>query len=298
MRNLTDLKNLLPQEELFHKGHPLCPGCPGGMAFRWITKALGKDSIVNIGATCLCLPTQIHPYSLELPCLYIAMAPSAAGISGMSAAIKVLKRQGVIPADRKINVIAVSGDGSTGDIGMAALSGAAERNDDGIYFCYDNEAYMNTGIQRSGTTPQFSWTTSTTKGKPQRKKDIPRIMAAHDIPYVATVSVAFPEDFVRKVEKARDMEPGFKYLHIHGPCPTGWRFPENKTVEVARLAVETGFLFLYEVDHGSLRITYRPRKRKPVEDYLRLQGRFEGLSDEEIGTLQAWVDERWEHMEE
>lgn len=143
---MKDLKDILPKEDLFHTGHPLCPGCPGGMALRWITKVLGKYSIANIGATCLCLPTQVYPYSLEVPSLYIAMAPSPAGISGMSAAIKVLKRKGVIPADRKINVFAISGDGSTADIGMASLSGAAERNDDGLYFCYDNEAYMNTGI--------------------------------------------------------------------------------------------------------------------------------------------------------
>lgn len=287
----------ISREELFHSGHPLCPGCPGGMAFRWITKVLGKNSIANIGATCLCLPTHIYPYSLELPCLYIAMAPSAAGISGMSAAIKILKRKGVIPADRKINVIAISGDGSTADIGMAALSGAAERNEDGIYFCYDNEAYMNTGIQRSSATPQFSWTTSTTKGKSQRKKDLPRIMAAHDIPYVATVSVGYPEDFIKKVEKAKDMEPGFKYIHIHAPCPTGWRFPESKTIEVARLAVETGFHSLYEVDHGSLKITYSPPKFRPVEDYIKIQGRFDGLIDEDIRILQRWVDERWGQLE-
>jgi pyruvate ferredoxin oxidoreductase beta subunit len=289
-------RDILPEEDFFHPGHPLCPGCPGGMALRWIMKILGRDSIANVAATCLCLPTHVYPHSLEVPSLYIAMAPSPAGISGMSAAIKVLKRKGVIPAERKINVFAISGDGSTADIGLASLSGAAERNDDGIYFCFDNEAYMNTGIQRSSTTPQFSWTTSTTKGKAQRKKDLPRIMAAHDIPYVATLSVGYPEDFIKKVEKARDMEPGFRYLHIHGPCPTGWRFPENKTVEVSRLAVETGFWFLYEVDHGSLEITYQPPKYRPVIEYIKLQGRFQGFTEEKIRMLQKWVDERREDL--
>ncbi len=293
---MKTLADFIPREDFFHTGHPLCPGCPGGIALRWITKVLGKYSIANVAATCLCLPTHVHPYSLEVPSLYIAMAPSPAGIAGMSAAIKVLKRKGVIPADRKINVFAIAGDGSTADIGMASLSGAAERNDDGIYFCYDNEAYMNTGIQRSSTTPQFSWTTSTTKGKSQRKKDLPKIMAAHDIPYVATLSVGYPEDFISKVEKARDMEPGFKYFQIHAPCPTGWRFPENKTVEMARLAVETGFWFLYEVDHGSMKITYRPPKQHPVEDYIRLQGRFQGVTEEEIQMLQKWVDRKWKEM--
>ncbi len=293
---MINLADTLPKEELFHSGHPLCPGCPGGMMLRWITKTLGKDTIASVAATCLCLPTSVYPHSLEIPCLYIAMAPSPAGISGISAAIKVLKRKGRIPADRKINVFALAGDGSSGDIGMASLSGAAERNDDGIYFCFDNEAYMNTGIQRSGSTPKLSWTTSTLQGKTQNKKDLPRIMAAHDIPYVATTSVGYPEDFIKKLEKARDMEPGFKYFHVHSPCPTGWKFPENKTVEIARLAVETGFWFLYEVDHGSLKITYRPPQRRPVEDYIKLQGRFKNVTDESISTLQNWVDERWKNL--
>jgi pyruvate ferredoxin oxidoreductase beta subunit len=122
-------------------------------------------------------------------------------------------------------------------------------------------------------------------------------MAAHDIPYVATVSVAYPEDFIRKLEKARDMEPGFKYFHIQAPCATGWRFPENKTVEIARLAVETGFWFLYEVDHGTLNMTYQPPKRRPVEDYINLQGRFQHLTQEDILTFQTWVDERWAEWE-
>jgi pyruvate ferredoxin oxidoreductase beta subunit len=294
MRNLADT---LSKEEIFHSGHALCPGCPGGMIFRWITKALGKDSILAMGATCLGLPTNVYPSAVEIPCIYIAMAPAPAAISGISAAIKVLKRKGRIRVDRKIHVFAVSGDGSSGDIGLACLSGAAERNDDGMYFCFDNEAYMNTGIQRSGLTPQFSWTTSTLRGKAEKKKDLPRIMAAHDIPYVATVSVGYPEDFISKIKKARDMEPGFKYFHIHAPCPTGWRFPESKTVEVARLAVETGFWTLYEVDHGSTRITYEPSKLRPVMDYLKLQGRFEGLSEEHIRELQRGIDERWERRD-
>ncbi len=293
MRTLADK---LSEKELFGPGHPLCPGCPGGMAFRWIMKTLGKNSIANLAATCLCLPTHVYPHTLNVPCLYIGMSPSPAGISGVSAALKVLKRKGRIPADRKINVFAIAGDGSTADIGMASLSGAAERNDDGIYFCFDNEAYMNTGIQRSSCTPQLSWTTSTLKGKTEKKKDVPRIMAAHDIPYVATVSVAYPEDFIRKLERARDMEPGFKYFHIQAPCATGWRFPEHKTVEIARLAVETGFWFLYEVDHGAFNITYRPPKRRPVEDYLRLQGRFQHLTEEDIRMLQSGVDERWDEL--
>lgn len=263
---------------------------------RWITKVLGKDSIATISASCMALPTMVYPHSLELPCLYIAMAPSPCGISGVSAAVKVLKRKGRISKDRKIHAIAIAGDGSTSDIGMAALSGAAERNDDGIYFCFDNEAYMNTGIQRSSCTPQFSWTTSTLRGKTERKKDLPSIMAAHDIPYVATVSVGYPDDFIKKLKKAKEMEPGFRYFHVHSPCPTGWRFPEDKTIEIARLAVETGFWTLYEIDHGTSGLTYMPSKRMPIKEYLEAQGRFRGMTDQNVQALQRQIDERWEQF--
>jgi len=284
----------LPKEEFFYPGHPLCAGCSGAIMLRWITKALGKDTIASMSASCMALPSMVYPHSLGIPCLYIAMAPSPAGISGISAAIRVLKRKGRISPDRKINVIAIAGDGSAADIGMASLSGAAERNDDGIFFCFDNEAYMNTGIQRSSSTPQFSWTTSTLKGKIENKKDLPKIMAAHDVPYIATASIAFPEDFFKKMEKARDLGPGFKYVHVHSPCPPGWRFPESKTVEVARLAVETRSWPLYEVEHGSLKLTYRPSRYRPVKDYMALQGRFKSLTDEQIQIVQRSVDERWE----
>ena len=181
---------------------------------------------------------------------------------------------------------------------MAALSGAAERNDDGICFCFDNEAYMNTGIQRCGSTPRFSWTTSTVEGKVEGKKDLPRIMAAHDVPYVATVSVAYPEDFIRKFEKARDMEPGFRYIHVHSPCPTGWRFPEEKTIEVARLAVETGVWPLKEAVHGDVRHTYIPNRLRAVTEYLQPQRRFRHLfkpvrQEEMLEQIQANVDAYW-----
>jgi pyruvate ferredoxin oxidoreductase beta subunit len=268
------------------------------MVMRWVTKVLGRNSICTLSASCIALPAMVYPHSLEIPALYIAMAPSPAGLTGISAALRVLKRKGRIPADRKTNVFVMSGDGSAGDIGMASLSGAAERNDDGIFFCFDNEAYMNTGIQRSGSTPAFSWTTSTLTGKLQPKKDLPRIMAAHDIPYVTTVSIAHPEDFIKKIEKARDMPPGFKYFHILSPCPAGWRFPENETIHIARLAVETGFWTLYEIENGSLTVNYRPQKRKPVEAYLETQGRFKGLPRESIKALQKWVDQRWDEMRE
>ncbi len=290
---MIDAVQSLPRSELFHSGHPLCPGCSGGLLIRWLTKILGPDTICNVAATCLTLPTMVYPHSLELPCLYISMAPSAAGLSGVSAALRVLQRKGRVQPQRKINVIAVAGDGSAGDIGMAALSGAAERNDDGMYFVFDNEAYMNTGIQRSGSTPRHSWTTSTLGGKEERKKDLPRILAAHNVPYLATLSLAYPEDFVAKVKKARDMEPGFKYFHVHSPCPTGWRFPESRMIHISRLAVESGLWVLYEIDQGRKRITHQPRLRVPVTEYITSQGRFSALGETEIATIQKSVDQRW-----
>ena len=282
----------LRREELFHSGHPLCPGCSGGVMMRWIGKALGKETIATISASCIAISTSVYPTSLEMPCLYISMASSPAGITGVSAALRILKRKNRFPRDRKVNVIAIAGDGSAGDIGMSSLSGAAERNDDGIFFCFDNEAYMNTGIQRSGTTPQNSWTTSTPDGKTERKKDLPLIMAAHHVPYVATASIAFPDDFYKKVIRARDMGPGFKYIHVYSPCPTGWRFPEGKTVDIARLGVETGYWMLYEVDQGRFRPTYLPEKRRPVNEFFRSQRRFSKMKEEQIKKYQENIDKK------
>ncbi len=283
--------------EFFKGGHTLCPGCPGGILWRLITKVLGPNSIATMGSTCISLPPSVFPSVLDVPSISLSMASPAALISGVSAALKVLKRKGKRPHDEKINVFSVAGDGGTADIGFAGLSGVAERNDDGIYFCFDNEAYMNTGIQRSSLTPQGTWTTSTLQGKGQSKKDVPMIMVAHGVPYVATASIGFPDDLISKVEKARDMAGGFRYIHVHSPCPTGWRFPENKMVEVARLAVECGLWRLYEVENGTLRITHQPEIRRPVRDYLALQGRFRHLSEEEILGKQAAVDRENEKHE-
>lgn len=280
----------MPGEEFFKGGHTLCPGCPGGILWRLITKVMGPNSITTMGSTCISLPPAVFPSVLDLPSISLSMASPAALISGVSAALKVLRRKGRRPGNERTNVFCVAGDGGTADIGFAGLSGAAERNDDGVYFCFDNEAYMNTGIQRSSLTPEGTWTTSTLQGKLQPKKDVPMIMAAHGIPYVATASIGFPDDFIRKAEKARDMAGGFRYIHVHSPCPTGWRFPENQMVEIARLAVECGMWRLYEVENGVRRITHGPEPRRPVAEYLARQGRFRHLSPEERLHIQAVVD--------
>jgi len=291
------LAERLPREEFFRSGHPLCPGCPGGTLWRLTGKVLGKNSICTVSASCLALPSHVYPSALTTPSLYLSMSTAPAGITGVSAALKVLKRKGRLKTYEPIHIYAISGDGSAADIGMACLSGAAERNDDGIFICFDNEAYMNTGIQRSSCTPLGSWTTSTLKGKTEKKKDLPEIMVAHHIPYVATASMAFPEDYVKKLEKGRDMGCGFKYIHVHSPCPTGWRFPERKTIEVSRLAVECGLWILYEVIYDQYQITYRPKVRRPVEDYLKTQGRFAHLTREDMEKIQRQVEERWQALE-
>ncbi|MFC1920317.1 thiamine pyrophosphate-dependent enzyme [Chloroflexota bacterium] len=276
-------------EEFFKQGHLLCPGCSGGVIWRLITKVLGESSIGVTSASCLSLPAIMFPSSLKLPSLYVSFASASAAVSGVSAALHTMEKDGTLK--ERINLFVLAGDGGTADIGFASLSGAAERNEDVIYFCLDNEAYMNTGIQRSSQTPAGTWTTSTPLGKAELKKDMPLIMAAHGIPYVATASASYPDDLIAKIKKARDIGKGFKYIHIQAPCPTGWRFPENKTVEVGRLAVETGMWKLFETENGTkTKLTYKPESRRPVTDYLEAQGRFSRLEKKDIEIIQKDVD--------
>jgi pyruvate ferredoxin oxidoreductase beta subunit len=280
---------LRQQEEIAKPGHLLCPGCPGGIIWRIVTKVLGQSSICVHSASCLGLPVMMYPSCLTIPTLYVSFASASAAISGVSSALKSLKNSNLLK--EKVNLFVLAGDGGTADIGFASLSGAAERNEDIIYFCVDNEAYMNTGIQRSSQTPIGTWTTSTPLGKIESKKDMPAIMAAHNIPYVATASVSYPQDMVDKITKARDLGKGFKYIHIHLPCPTGWRFPENMSIKVGRLAVETGLYRLFEIEYGGkMALTYKPKPRKPVKDYLDIQGRFSQLKEDDIDYIQKNVD--------
>ncbi len=194
-----------------------------------------------------------------------------------------------------VTVVAFAGDGGTADIGLQSLSGAMERGHNLIYICYDNEAYMNTGVQRSGATPYGASTTTTPHGEEsfgenKPKKNIPMIMAAHGVPYVATASISYPEDFMMKVQKAKEVE-GPAYIHLHQPCTTGWGYDSSKTIELGRLAVETGSWLLYEIVEGEFKITYRPLERKPVNVYLEAQKRFKHLADAEKEKIQNYVDE-------
>ncbi|MEM2907639.1 MAG: pyruvate synthase subunit PorB [Candidatus Hadarchaeales archaeon] len=280
----------VPEEELLAPGHRACAGCGCVLAMRYLLKALGRNIIVSMATGCMEVVTTPYPETAwRVPWIHSAFENAAATAAGIAAGLKALGKKGV-------KSVAIAGDGGTADIGLQALSGAVERGDNVLFCCYDNEAYQNTGIQRSGATPFGAWTTTTPIGKVKRgedrpKKDVPAIIAAHGAPYVATASVAYPLDFINKLRKAAAIE-GPTYVHVHAPCVPGWRIETGKTIEVARLAVLTGAWVLYEIEHGQLRVTFKPPKRRPVADYLKLQGRFRHLTDEEVAQIQRMVDEQ------
>ncbi len=288
---------IFPQEEYILKGHAACPGCGATLLLRHVLKALGPNTYIVIPASCTSIIAGPHPRSaFRVPVLHIAFAASAAAASGMVEALEKLGK----PA----NVVVWAGDGGTVDIGLQALSGAAERGHNIIYICYDNEAYMNTGIQKSGSTPYKAWTTTTPKGNLSFKKDVPSIMVAHRVPYVATINPAYPNDIMYKLRKASSIKGGLKYIHAFSPCPPGWRYDPSLTVKIARLAVETGVWVLYEVENGKFSLTgpsrnlLKKENRKPVAEYLKLQGRFAHLTQEDIDEIQELVDEQWRRIEE
>ena len=271
-----------PEEELFLQGSAACQGCPGSAALRVAFKALGRNTILAVIASCTSVLQSPYPASaLALPTLNMAFATGGAVASGMTAAADRLTEKGKFA--EKPTILVWAGDGGTYDIGIQALSGAAERNADFIYVCYNNEAYSNTGTQRSGATPYAAWTTNTTRGKGEWRKDVAQIMVAHGIPYVATASLAYPTDMFRKFAKAREIK-GTRYIEIQAPCPPGWKFPSSHTIKVARLAVQTGMWMLYEHEGGrtnytagTQRIIQGQAKLAPVEEYLQAQGRFRHL---------------------
>jgi len=284
----------LPKEEYLLKGHAACAGCGPAISLRLLLKALGKKIILVVPACCTTVIQGPYPYtSSAVPLQNILFESTGAAASGISAALKQRKLE-------DITVVGWAGDGGTADIGIQALSGAAERGTNFIYVCYDNEAYGNTGMQRSGATPYGAWTTTTPSGKSERKKDMPFIMAAHRIPYVATACTSYPMDFVAKLRKARDIR-GTKYIHLLTPCPTGWRYDTSKTIEMGRLAVQTGIWALFEIEDGKFRLCspsdrlVDKSKRKPIREYFASQGRFRGLSEVDVHRIEGWVDEDWEN---
>ena len=280
-------------------GHRGCAGCCDAMAANFVLEAVGDDAIVVSPTGCLEVMTTPYPEtSWEVPWIHSLFENAAAVASGVDAALKAMGRKG------NTKVVAIGGDGATLDIGMQAISGAFERGDDITYVCVDNEAYMNTGVQRSGATPYGASTTTSPAGKqsfgnPRPKKNMPAILVAHDSPYVATTSIAYPKDMIRKVKKAVDIE-GPTYVHAHAPCTTGWKFDTSKTVEVGKLAVETALWPMYEMENGELTNIRKVKNRKPVEDYLRSQGRFKHLftmdgGKDEIAKIQAIADWNVKH---
>ncbi len=260
---------------------------------RYVLKALGEKTIVVIPACCWTIIAGPFPYStLKVPLLHTAFETAAVAAAGVRAALD-------IQGDRETTVVAWAGDGGTVDIGLQALSGAAERNEDILYVCYDNEAYMNTGIQRSSATPYLAWTTTTPEKNPkgERKKDIVAIMAAHRIPYAATATIAYPEDLLRKVQRAKSLK-GLKFLHILAPCPPGWKIPSELTVRLARLAVQTRVFPLYEIENGERYTLNGPQQDAlPAREYFKLQGRFAHLSTEDLEQIQHEIDKNWARLQ-
>ncbi len=282
----------LPEEKYMLPGNASCPGCPEALALRYLGMALGDRVVLVVPAGCTSVIQGLIPRnSIRFPVVNIVFAAAAATASGLARAYRRLGKDAI--------VVVWAGDGGTADIGFQALSGAAERNEDVIYICVDNEAYMNTGIQRSSLTPYGAWTTTTWRGKKEHKKPLPLIMVAHRIPYVATASVGYPMDFIAKLRKAARI-PGFKFIHLHAPCPVGWRFDPSQTIRIARLAVETGMWVLFEYENGKFKLNppssvlIDKSKRKPLREYIRAQGRFKHLTDDDIRKLEEYVDAMWE----
>ncbi|MFA6345526.1 MAG: pyruvate synthase subunit PorB [Syntrophales bacterium] len=286
---------LVDKEEFFCSGHRACQGCGEALAIRLMCKALGKDTVIANATGCMEVIATPYPATAwTLPWIHVAFPCAAAVGAGVEAGLKVLRRKGVNP-DRYIKTVTIGGDGGTVDIGLQALSGAMERGHDMLYVCFDNEAYMNTGIQRSSATPFGASTTTAPAGKASIgnktwKKNVPEIMVAHNIPYVATASPSYPIDFMNKVKKARSIQ-GPTYIHCLSVCPTGWRAKSEECIKLGRLAVETGVFPLYEVENGVYRLTVEmPDPLRPVTDYIKAQGRFRHLTPDEIRDIQRRVN--------
>jgi len=292
----------LPAFEALVHGHRACQGCGEVLAMRQALKAIGEPLIVASATGCMEIITSPYPHTAwAVPWIHVAFENAAAVASGIEAGRKAMLRKGKL--DQKeagTKVVAIAGDGGTADIGIQALSGAMERGHNMVYICLDNEAYMNTGIQRSSSTPFGANTTTSPPGEVSfgqstEKKDMAAIMAAHGVPYVATASPFYYVDLMNKARKA-SLVPGPAYLHIYSPCPTGWRSAPDSAVSLSKLAVETKVFPLYEVIDGQYFISRKVKKPKPVEEYLKLQRRFSHLNPAQIAHIQAEVDRKYERL--
>ncbi len=304
-------KDIVEKPEILMSGHRACAGCGPATALRLVLKAVRGPTIITHATGCMEVVSTIYPYTAwKVPWIHTAFENVAANASGIEAALKVLRRKGRIK-DEHVDVIAFAGDGGTFDIGIQALSGAVERGHDFLYVLYDNEAYMNTGIQRSGGTPHGAATTtspagSVIPGKPEYKKPIADIMVAHGMPYVATASPYYWKDLITKARKGIEVD-GPAFLHVIAPCPRGWRYDTDKTIEISRLVVENCIFPLWEAIDGEYQLTepsqaiaLNPQKKKPVREYLQMQGRFRHLFtpkfEKVIDEIQRITDKRWQRL--
>ncbi len=303
------LKTMMNKPERLAPGHRMCAGCGATIAVRAVLRGLheGDHAVIGNATGCLEVSSYMYPYTAwEDSYIHNAFENAGATLSGVETAYRALRKRGRLPEGENFKFITFGGDGGTYDIGFQSLSGAMERGHDLVYVCYDNGAYMNTGIQRSSATPKFADTTTTpvgsqSNGKLQNRKDLASIIADHDVPYVAqTTLTANFKDIHRKAEKAIYTE-GASFLNVMTPCPRGWRYETPKIMEICKLAVETCYWPLFEVDHGKWTLSYEPKKKLPIEDFLRSQGRFKHLfkpgNEDLIQQFQAEVDRRWEDLQ-
>ena len=304
-------KDIAQKPDLFLSGHRACAGCAPATVLRLIMKATRGPTIVTNATGCMEVSSTIYPYtSWAAPWLHTAFETAGSNASGIEAALKILRKKGRIK-DQQVDVVAIAGDGGTYDIGIQALSGAVERGHDFMFVLYDNEAYMNTGIQRSGGTPYGASTTtsqagSAIPGKLEQKKPIADIMVAHDMPYVATASPYYWKDLIMKARKGIEVN-GPAFLHVFAPCPRGWRSEPSKSIELSKLAVETCIFPLWEAVNGDYQlstpskiIALAPQKKKPVKEYLQVQGRFRHLFapkyEKMLEQIQRTTDEKWSRL--
>jgi pyruvate ferredoxin oxidoreductase beta subunit len=301
MSTALKLKELSKKEELLTGGHRMCAGCGAPIIVRQILLASERPLVAANATGCLEVSTSIFPYTAwKIPWMHSAFENAAATISGIEAMYQSLKRQGKL--DKDIKFIAFGGDGGTYDIGFQALSGAMERGHDIVYVCYDNGAYMNTGIQRSSATPKGANTTtspagSVKPGKQQSRKNLTKIMAAHNIPYAAQASPSNWRDLMTKARKAINLD-GPAFLNVIAPCNRGWRTPTNNAIELCKIAMDTCYWPLYEYEDGKLKINYKPKEKKPITEFLKTQGRFKHLFSPEneglLAQIQEDTDKEWE----
>jgi pyruvate ferredoxin oxidoreductase beta subunit len=297
INQIIDIPRITPKnmtEKEFFYGHKACAGCGGSVAVRLALKVLGERTYSALPAGCMAAVGFIFPQMAFMNNSIITTFPGVASMaSGIAAGAKAL-------GQIDFKTVCFAGDGGTADIGLQALSGMIDRDDDVLYICYDNEAYMNTGIQKSGLTPYGTQTTTTPAGKNSQgtktnKKNLFEIIAAHDIKYAATASIGYPQDYINKVNKAKHTK-GATFIHVYASCPTGWGTPTETSIEIAKEAVDCGLIYLAEYENGEFKLNKNPKEFKPIKEYLKKQGRFKHMSDADVEKVIQHRDMKWERM--